>query len=54
MNRLLKLFAKLTLSMMLGMILLSSCELQPDDEILDDITAEINDKTTDETNTKKK
>lgn len=48
MNRLLKLTAKMTLSLLTMVILLSSCELQPDEEILDDINTELNEKTTDE------
>ena len=54
MKLLLKLIAKLMLSMLLGTMLLTSCELQSDEEILEDIAAEFNEKTTDQNNEKKK
>ena len=54
MKRLIKPIAKWMLSMLLGTMLLTSCELQSDEEILEDIAAEFNEKTTDQNNEKKK
>ena len=53
MKRLLKAAVKLLIIPLLGLSVLSSCSLQPDEEILDDINSEINDKTTDENEEKK-
>ena len=48
MKRQFKLFTKIVVTLIAGMIFLSSCALQPDEEILDDISTELNEKTTDE------
>ena len=54
MERQFKLFTKLAMAFIAGMIFLSSCALQPDEEVLDDIADEFSEKTTNENNTKKK
>ena len=42
------------LTLLASIVFLTSCDLQSDEEVLDDIATELNEKTTDETNTKKK
>ena len=54
MKRLIKQLARLMLLLMLGTITLSSCELQPDDEILSDLESEFNDETSGDQGERKK
>ena len=47
MKRLVKPIAKITITLLLGGVMLSSCALSGDEEVLDDISSELNEKTTD-------